>query len=257
MSMYRAFYLNNVDWSKVSRETGDAIYKRDSDDAKKSLKSFLSNGILDGTELSAHWFPKTKADVFISHSHEDKDNAVKCASWLKDKLGLNSFLDSCVWGHADDLLKEIDDRYCLNPGGETYSYPKRNRSTSHVHTMLGAALSAMLDTTECVIFLKTLSSITSSDVVSRTKSPWLSFELATMHSLRRTVPQRLSSQVIQENFSGMIKKAAELRVEYVVPLDHLTCLGVDDLLGLAGASESAAAKGHDALDILYARHPER
>ena len=255
--MYRAFYLNNVDWSKVSRETGDAIYKRDSDVAKKSLESFLSNGILDGTKLSAHWFPKTKADVFISHSHEDEDSAIRCAAWLKDELGLNSFVDSCVWGHADDLLKEIDDKHCLNPGGETYSYPKRNRSTSHVHMMLGAALSAMLDTTECVIFLKTLSSITSSDVVSKTKSPWLSFELATMHSLRRTVPERLSSRVIQENFSGTIKKATALRVEYVVPLDRLTCLGADELNGLAKASEIESAKGHDALDILYARHPER
>lgn len=255
--MYRAFYLNDVDWSKIPRETGDAIYKRDRDVAKMSLESFLNKGILDGTKLSSHWFPKTKADVFISHSHEDEDSAIRCASWLKDRLGLNSFIDSCVWGHADNLLKEIDDKHCLNPGGETYAYSKRNRSTSHVHMMLGAALSAMLDSTECVIFLKTLSSITSSDVISRTKSPWLFFELTTMQSLRRTVPERLSSRVIQENFSGTIKKAAQLRVEYVVPLDHLTCLGADELKGLARVCESEAAKGHNALDILYSRHPER
>ena len=34
------------------------------------------------------------------------------AGYLKHTYGIECFIDSCVWGYANDLLKEIDNRYC-------------------------------------------------------------------------------------------------------------------------------------------------
>ena len=62
--------------------------------------------------MQANWFPQIKADIFISHSHKDKGLALALAGWLEETFGLTAFIDSCVWGYANKLLKMIDDEYC-------------------------------------------------------------------------------------------------------------------------------------------------
>src|SRR5574344_1933956 len=111
---------------------------------------------LDGSKMQENWFPKIKADIFISHSHNDEDLAL--AGWLKETFGVTAFIESCVWGYVNKLLKKIDDVYCFN-GNHSYSYEKRNYSTSHVHMMLSVALTQMIDNTECLFFLNTPNSL--------------------------------------------------------------------------------------------------
>jgi hypothetical protein len=253
--MYRAFNTINCDWSQLSGQSAATKHASNKSAVKASLDSFIKDGVVDGTKLGAKWFPMIKADVFISHAHDDEDAALNCASWLKSEFGLESFIDSCVWGHADDLLKMIDNKYCLNEGRDTYSYEKRNQSTSHVHMMLVTALTEMIDAAECTFFINTLNSITSEEAVSKTKSPWLFYELGVMRTLRRKVPQRL--QILKEDFSfGTTKKAAELKVEYVVPLSELTPLSVTQLNKWMEKSASSSIQGMSALDLLYEDCPE-
>ena len=250
--MYRAFNLTACDWNDISRENGDAIYKRNADTVRRSLESFLNDKIVDGTKLKAHWFPTFKADVFISHSHMDEVDAIKCAGWLKDQFGLEGFIDSCIWGHADDLLRIIDRKYCLNPNGETYDYDKRNGSTSHVHMMLSIAIAAMLEAAECVLFINTPNSITSNESVSKTQSPWLFFELGTMRIIGRKKPER---KIVQEEHFA--KKATDLKVEYEVPLSELTPLNFAHLNAWRDAHQTNPSnKGKHTLDLLYEIAPE-
>lgn len=53
----------------------------------------------------------------------------------------------------NDLLREIDEKYCRHSNGTSFDYDKRNYSTSHVHMMLSIALSRMIDKCESVFFL--------------------------------------------------------------------------------------------------------
>jgi hypothetical protein len=210
---------------------------------------------VDGTKLTDHWFPTIAADVFISHSRSDRESAIKCAGWLKTEFDLEPFIDSCVWGHAEELLRIIDNDYCLNADRQTYSYRKRNRSTSHVHMMLSSALSAMLDATECVFFIKTDNSISSEESVYRTQSPWLFFELGTMKIIRRRKPARMNPLI--ENFArGEIKASRYYEAEYEIPLSELTRLDHNQLLEWCETCELAQAKQKDALDMLYELAPE-
>jgi hypothetical protein len=257
--MYRAFNLTGDPWAGMSRASGDAIFSETRATVKQSLESFLNGKIIDGTKLTGHWFPTIKADVFISHSHKDEEEAIKCAGWLKSEFHLHPFIDSCVWGYADNLLKLIDNKYCLNPGGDTYSYEKRNGSTSHVHMMLSTALSAMLDATECVIFINTRNSITSSESVDKTESPWLSFELATMRVIRRKTPDRQLGQI--RNFANEeldIMKASQFKAEYEVPLSELTPLTGAQLVKWNENHQSTPRFNRKhALDLLYEIAPEQ
>ncbi len=92
----------------------------------------LSDNSLDGTSIQNTLFPQIEADVFISHSHGDREMAMMLAGWLDANFHIQSFIDSCVLGYANDLLKIIDDKYCKNEYGLTYNNKSRSYSTSHV-----------------------------------------------------------------------------------------------------------------------------
>lgn len=251
--MYRAFNLTNSDLSDLPSEDGAISYNQNKSLVKKSLEAFLAQGVLDGTKLKEHWFPSIEADIFISHSHADEDSAIKFAGWLERNFGLTTFIDSCVWGHANNLQRSIDDQYCFTPDREHYEYSKRNLSTSHVHMMLVAALSEMLDSTECVFFINTSNSISSADeAISKTKSPWLFYELSAIRTLRRRKPAR--QVTLLENMSRHLKKAAaSLELEYCVPLSDLTAVTPSQLNSWRASN---SLMGSDALDLLYDKFPE-
>jgi hypothetical protein len=249
MRMYRGFNLaiemENESWLEHGKEIGE----RNKQAVEKTLMSFVANGgALDGTKVQQHWFPRLQAEVFISHSHSDAAQATTLAGWLHQTFGLMPFIDSAVWGYSDELLKLIDDIYCLNEDKLTYSYERRNGSTSHVHMMLSTALQMMMDSCECVIFLNTPNSITSSDAVNKTLSPWLFMELAMIRLVRRKTPQ---------DHRRLVKRAgvkAEMRIEYEVDLTGLFDINEDSLI--KWRAEYREGVGHP-LDCLYRIVPDK
>lgn len=128
---------------------GMGIYVTQKKAVHSCLDKYLSpDGSLDGSSIEADWFPNVSANVFISHSHKDESAALQLAGFLH-RYNITSFIDSTVWGYANDLLKQIDNKYCVQRrkpgGGYTYDYDKRNQSTSHVHMMLQGALAKMIN----------------------------------------------------------------------------------------------------------------
>ena len=145
--MYRGFQLNLkercleeflsinkfIERLKEYEDQGVAINKENKSIVQETLHDFfLSDGSIDGSKMQENWFSQIKADVFISHSHQDKELALGLAGWLYKKFGLKAFIDSVVWGYANDLLGKIDDKYCYQKTTEIFSYQKRNYSTSHI-----------------------------------------------------------------------------------------------------------------------------
>lgn len=226
--MHAGFKLEIDDIFTQYREEGQKMY----DDQKSSVKDALDelllfDGSIDGSKVQDQRFPQIHADIFISHAHANEDYAIGLAGFLSG-FDLTTFIDSCVWGYADDLLRQLDDEYCVS-GSHTYDYRKRNYSTSHVHMMLATALTTMIDNTECVLFLKSPESITSSDVINnRTKSPWIYHELAMTRMIRtRDTGRRVAkARFTEDTFE---KSAKSLEVAYVADLNHLHALDIETL----------------------------
>lgn len=214
------FYNNELN---PHLENGKKIYARFEEQSKKQLSDFIfNNGHIDGSSLKNHWFKIEKADVFLSHSHKDITKVTAFAGWLYDTFGLTSFIDACSWGYCDDLLKEIDDKYCKNTSGDTYSYELRNYSTSHVHMMVSSALSQMIDNTECIIFFDTPNSIALSDELQNVKnnnkvtlSPWIYHELSMSTMLRTTLPNR-RSVILEHSSNHSFDVRNQLNIQYDV-----------------------------------------
>ena len=234
--MYRGFNLSlerkvfEKEYFEDLREVGFKSLKCQKATIEGIINSFIDDdGFLDGSKMQANWFPQIKADVFISHSHKDEELALALAGWLRKTFGLTAFIDSCVWGYANDLLKMIDNKYCYQKATKTYSYQKatktysyqkRNYSTSHVHMMLSVALTQMIDNTECLFFLNTPNSITPDTIINQTESPWIYSEIAATRLIRKRSRKEYRLKRMVESFSE--GGSPTLRIRYDIPVAHLT-----------------------------------
>jgi len=221
--------------------------------ARKGLENFFKNGVIDAAALEHEWFSPQKPHVFLSHSHADIDVAMGIAGALTKCLGIECFIDSFVWGYANDLLHSIDKEFCWLKDKGFYSYDKRNLSTSHVHMMLSGALAKVMDRSECVIFLNSPKSIKTGDVIqsggTKTASPWIYHELLMTKLLRPRRPSR-PKPTLEDFHKSTASKEDFPEILYDAPISHMPKLSVDDLEEWLCCN----LKGEGALDYLYENH---
>mgnify|MGYP006078010495 CR=1 FL=1 len=254
--MYRGFNLK-VTYSdnKELREIGSKINDEFQKEIKERLDGFVLNeGVLSATSIMENWFPQIKADLFLSHSHKDKNTALILSGLLYKKLNIKTFIDSTIWGYSNDLLNIINKKYCYNEERKTYSYEKSNNSSTHVNLMLSNALNRMIDNCECVFFLNTPNSISSKDTINKTYSPWIFSEISTTQIIKKRTPNRLKLKTVM--FSGDVQlnenKRSELLIEYDVELSHLKDL---NNVNIQNWIKTNSRIPMNALDTLYLQHP--
>lgn len=242
--MYTAFNLKIAldDFASLSSlppkeliENGQQRKENLQADLKLELEKFISaTGTIDGTGLAHEWFRAVQSDIFISHSHNDADLAFALSAWLKTKFNLDVFLDECIWGSADKLLRIMDDKYCWQPECKTFSYNKRNLTTSHVHAMLSAAIYSVMDKAEVVLFLNTDESIpkindTMAENSEYTLSPWIYQELMATKLLRTRDWSEYRKHAVLEHAQHK-QDSADLTIAYKTPISDLTVLDKNALL---------------------------
>lgn len=243
--MYSGYKFEFDEYNKSFYDIGLELYEDDRFQIEEELDKFaLSRNTLDGDAIMASWFPKIQAEIFISHSHADEKYVISLAGFLYKKFGLKSFIDSCVWGYSVELLNKIDNQFCSNGRPGSYSYEKRNYSTSHVHMMLSISLMKMIDQTECLFFINTPNSLNTKELIEATNSPWIFAEIALSQRLRRK-----SKEEHREKASKLITESAEnfSNIAYRLDTLHLKEITVDTFKQWC---EKYDGKGHG-LDALY------
>lgn len=184
---------------------------------KKKMRTLVipSDGIIKGDTLKDAYFPSglfdgSNYDVFISHSHSNEEEAHLLAAWLKKYKNLSCFVDSFAWGSADQLLKEIDDKYCYRKHSKTYDYKKRNFTTSHVHAILSMALLDTILRSKYCIFIESTESVPlNSGLKKKTLSPWLYEEVKYMQLFQPKRETKMFSE-------GLEKAIADCKIAYDV-----------------------------------------
>lgn len=252
--MYKGYIIQDFAYqdSLTSYQSGRSLYDDVKGKVMSSLKKYTSDdGIVNGTEIQKDWFPEIAAHVFISHSHADEKLAITFAGWLYQVFGLKAFVDSCIWGNVNELLKLIDDKYCWQPESGTYNYSQRNHSTAHVHMLLMTALNKMIDKTECLFFLNTGNSVLSTGIKEQTLSPWIYGEIETSRIIRKRLPKRQRREVREFSQGGVMdanESLSALRIANVLETEHLPILNRETLNRWKLISDK---RGESALDTLY------
>lgn len=257
--MFSKFLFNedavrNLVYSISDKVQGDRITSAYKKQVKEKLAiKFIGGNIIDGSATQEDWFPQVECDIFLSHTHKDIDLAKKFAGWIKNKFNLNVFIDYNIWGNINDLLKIIDTDYCYDKIKKTYSYDKRNITTSHVHMMLINALSEMMDKTECLMFFETPNSINLKKLThsAKTESPWIYNELFLSKIIRKE--QRRKGMNLSKA-TDSVRMYSDLNESFIVTYDtdtsHLVDLFNEDLKNWQKILSNNTNGGHP-LDILY------
>lgn len=211
-------------------------------DYNNQLKVCIENNEIDAQKLQDGIFPvQNKYDIFISHSHNDEELAIKLKKWLETKLKMTCFLDKEIWGSGDEILKKIDKR-CWKEERKAYDYEERNLTTSYVHVMLCNALMQAMDNCKFVFFLNTPSSITAESAWAepKTHSPWLFYELSVLKYIQK------KSGRIRKSFSrGRESSQEDIQNIMNYPAVDLTALPeltFADLVGLSNLDECTSFK---------------
>lgn len=213
--MYAKFKINSYSnlFEKIEEKekylkNSKELYEKSKIEIRKGLENYLSpDGRMNMKELEEDWFPNIKADIFLSHSHQDEEKAKLLAFFLKEKFGLTTFIDSMVWKNVIDLLKKIDEKYNKIKGTTSYSYEGSTRAAANVHLTLMTALVKMIDKCECAIFMDTPKSleISNSSEEEFTGSSWIYSEIEILNRIQQKKPTRKGKigmeSVLDESFN--------------------------------------------------------
>lgn len=247
-------YEEFIEVGKQHLDNQEATYKME-------LKKYVRGKEIDGTKIQKEWFPQIEADIFISHSHKDEDLACALAGWIYENFGLKCFIDSNVWGYADELLEEMNEKLSHKrsdgKGGYLYNHQSCNQVSQHVNTMLSIALQKMIDKVEAIILLNTEQSIQvcSDSGMNKTYSPWIYSEIICTQIVRKKPllayrDYRLvnkSSMILNESVQFLMHSA----ISYTVSLKHLKELNEEDLRRWKIEYLLYRKRYEYALDVLY------
>ncbi|MCU0104181.1 hypothetical protein N7603_00705 [Acholeplasma vituli] len=210
----------------------------------ESTKS--SENVIDMNKEMDKRFPIIDHHIFLSHSHMDIEKARIFKKYLEQTFNVKVFLDADIWENSKDFLKELDNQYCLNTGGETYNYDKRNVTTAHVHMVLATSLLKAIDKTECVILFESENYGQSPNVEFETRSAWIYYEIMISRMIKPNHPKRMLNEqgTLRHSFQDQAFKFDPL---YRLKLDDIKTNSIEQIMSI----ERLQLKGNDFLDKLY------
>ncbi len=143
----------------------------------KKVKHSNDDIILNHNEIKEAFFspfkPQLKnAQVFLSHSHADKNEALKVKGYLEEDLDAECvFIDSLFWDYKDDVLNKL---------AEYAEYDDNDISVikDAFTLILRESLQDMIEKCPYFVFLKSKNSVSlNQDLLGITHSAWIYEEL--------------------------------------------------------------------------------
>ncbi|MGL2691405.1 TIR domain protein [Helicobacter pylori] len=134
------------------------------------------------------------AQVFLSHSHADKNEALKVKGYLESETNRRVFIDSLFWDYKDDVLNKLAE----------YDYISRIKDAFTL--ILRESLQDMIEKCPYFVFLQSKNSVSNQglsrnqDLLKITYSAWIYEELKIAHSISesRPIPMMESMQVFHD-----------------------------------------------------------
>lgn len=193
----------------------DGINVNDRDRLITEIKNYIKdNDVINTETIINKLFPTKTPHLFISHKSEDAKEAITLANILHSKFGIESFIDSQVWHHINDIQKILDEEFSKK-SENLYDYKKSNIVSSNIFSMLSSSLYRTIDDSDGFIYIDRNDAhedigISKSNMVNiKTESPWIYLENIYTNSLR--IKKHNRERIILEK-SGLNNYAADSQV---------------------------------------------
>ncbi|WP_121288110.1 TIR domain protein [Helicobacter pylori] len=166
----------------------------------KNAKHSNDGIVLNHNKIKEAFFspfkPQLKnAQVFLSHSHADKNEALKVKGYLEEDLDAECvFIDSLFWDYKDDVLNKLAEYDDISGIEDAFTL------------ILRESLKCMIKKCPYFVFLQSKNSVSNQglshhqDLLKITYSAWIYEELKIAHSISesRSIPMMESMQVFHD-----------------------------------------------------------
>ncbi len=129
------------------------------------------------------------AQVFLSHSHADRNKALEVKDYLESQTKRKVFVDSLFWDYKDDVLNELAE------------YDDTSKIEDAFTLILRESLQDMIEKCPYFVFLQSKNSVSlNQDLLGITHSAWIYEELKIAHSISesRPIPMMESMQLFHD-----------------------------------------------------------
>ncbi|MGL2796634.1 toll/interleukin-1 receptor domain-containing protein [Helicobacter pylori] len=174
--------------NEVPKKIVEKIYKL-IEDAKHPNDGIILNHNKIKEAFFSPFKPQLKStQVFLSHSHADKNKALKVKNYLESKTNHRVFIDSLFWDYKDDVLNELE------------KYDNTSKIKDAFTLILRESLQDMIEKCPYFVFLQNNNSVSNQGLSRTTYSAWVYEELKIAHSIResRLTPMMESMQVFHD-----------------------------------------------------------
>ncbi|GAA7002960.1 toll/interleukin-1 receptor domain-containing protein [Helicobacter pylori] len=132
----------------------------------KDAKHPNDDTILNHNKIKEAFFspfkPQLKdAQVFLSHSHADKNKALKVKNYLESETNHRVFIDSLFWDYKDDVLNELE------------KYDDTSKIEDAFTLILRESLQDMIEKCPYFVFLQSNNSVSNQGLSCTTYSAWV------------------------------------------------------------------------------------
>ncbi len=137
------------------------------------------------------------AQVFLSHSHADKNKALKVKSYLESETNRRVFIDSLFWDYKDDVLNELA------------KYDDTSKIEDAFTLILRESLEYMIKKCPYFVFLESKNSVSNQGLSRITYSAWIYEELKIAHSLiadSALQESRIKAMRVSHNITNLLRR---------------------------------------------------
>ncbi len=165
----------------------------------KNARYSNDNIVLKRNEIKEAFFspfkPQLKnAQVFLSHSHADRNKALEVKDYLENQTKRKVFIDSLFWDYKDDVLNELAKCDDISRIKDAFTL------------ILRESLEDMIKKCSYFVFLQSSNSVSNQglsrnqDLLKITHSAWIYEELKIAHSISesRPIPMMESMQLFHD-----------------------------------------------------------
>ncbi len=144
------------------------------------------------------------AQVFLSHSHADKNKALKVKNYLESRTKHKVFVDSLFWDYKDNVLNELA------------KYDDTSKIKDAFTLILRESLQDMIEKCPYFVFLQSNNSVSNQGLSRTTYSAWIYAELKIAHSLiadSALQESRIKAMRVSHNITNLLRRFKSISLD--------------------------------------------